>query len=328
MQLRLSVIIPAHNPHPGRLARTVAGLRAQTLPVSDWELLIVDNASTEVAGFAALDLAWHPQARIVQEPQLGLTAARLRGFAVSAGEIFLLVDDDNVLASNYLAEVVRLFSGEPGLGAVGGRSAPEFESPPEAWSRAFDSLLALRDLGEQSRRANWRDPNPRAYPDCAPIGAGLALRRVEAEAYARALAADPRRRAFDRTGTQLISGGDNDLAMTVLENGLEVGYEPGLLLTHLIPTRRSQREYLGPLNRAIARSWVQVLALHHIQLWRPISRSTVKIRQARAWLRARAWMSPANWVRWQGLCGHFEGLADLAEAERIPPGANAEKSSQ
>lgn len=309
--MNLSVIVPAHNPHPGRLARTLAGLRAQTLPPPAWELIIADNASADPAVFAALDLAWHPHARVIRESRLGLTAARLRGFAESHGDLIVLVDDDNVLDPGYLAAVSAHFADDPELGAAGGRSLPEFENAPPAWMREFDGLLALRDLGDEPGRARWREGEHRAYPACAPIGAGLALRRAGADAYAAALARDLRRQAFDRTGSQLVSGGDNDLVMTVLEAGLAVAYFPDLRLTHLIPARRSEPSYLGGINRAIARSWVRVLGLHGIQPWRPIPRWTVRGRQARLWFRGRAWQSPAHWVRWQGACGHFEGLADL-----------------
>jgi hypothetical protein len=135
-----------------------------------------------------------------------------------------------------------------------------------------------------------------------------------AQAYAAALAEDPRRAAFDRTGRQLVSGGDNDLVMTALEAGCGVAYFPELVLTHLIPARRLERDYLGALNRAIMRSWVRVLALHGIVLWPPVSRASVPLRQARAWWRTRAWAGPAEWIRWQGRCGQFEGQADIAGA--------------
>ncbi len=307
----LSVIIPAHNPHAGRLARTLAGLRAQSLPASDWELIIIDNASRDPTIFLALDLSWHPRARVVREEKLGLTAARLRGFAETFGDFLILVDDDNILAPDYLAFVAQAFAADASLGALGGRSLPEFEAPPPEWTRAFDGLLALRDLGHIPVRAAWTTCTPRTYPLCAPIGAGLALRRSAATTYVAALEHDERRRAFDRTGTQLVSGGDNDLVMTVLETGLAVAYEPALRLTHLIPSGRSELAYLGRLNRAIARSWVRVLALHGIQPWPPIPRWSVPLRQARARLRAGIVLTPAARVRWQGVCGHFEGLADL-----------------
>ncbi len=43
--MRLSVIIPTHNPDPGRLGRVLAGLRDQSLDGVEWETVIVDNAS-------------------------------------------------------------------------------------------------------------------------------------------------------------------------------------------------------------------------------------------------------------------------------------------
>lgn len=159
--------------------------------------------------------------------------------------------------------------------------------------------------------ARWDHDQPRDYPACAPIGAGMALRRVAATRYVDALTGDPARAAFDRSGAGLVSGGDNDLVMTVLEAGLSVAYFPELVLTHLIPPRRTGRDYLGALNRAIARSWVRVLALHGIRHWPAITPRSVPLRQARAWWRTRAWRGPAEWVRWQGRCGQFEGQADL-----------------
>jgi len=318
--MKLSVIVPAHNPEPGRLARTLAGLRRQTLPANTWETLLIDNAST-VPLAAEMWLGQGPEnLTVVRENRLGLTAARLRGFAAASGDLFILVDDDNVLAPDYLAAAAARFAVDPLLGAAGGRSAPEFAAEPPGWTREFDGLLAVRDLGAEPRWASWQDPAPREYPACAPIGAGMVLRRHAAETYARAVERDPRRLAFDRTGTRLVSGGDNDLVLTVLEAGLAVAYFPELALTHLIPPGRTRPRYLGALNRAIARSWVGVLALHGIVIWPAVGRRSVPLRQARAWVRARAWTSPAAWVRWQGRCGTFEGQADLADGAETAAG--------
>ncbi len=309
----LSVIVCTHNPRPASLARVRDGLRSQNLPAARWELLLIDNASADPAAVSAPDWSWHPRARIVREETLGLTAARLRGFAEARGGVFVLVDDDNVLAADYLQAVADAFAGDAALGAAGGRSVPEFESPPPPWVRSFDGMLALRERAPDVPRANWRATGPREYPACAPVGAGMAVRRDAAEAYATGVRADPRRRALDRAGRSLVSGGDNDLVMTVLETGLDVAYLPGLVLTHLIPAARTDTTYLGGLNRATMRSWLRVLALHGIRTWPPVPRGTVALRQFRAWWRSRAWQGDAAWVRWQGQCGQFEGQADLAD---------------
>jgi glycosyltransferase involved in cell wall biosynthesis len=299
----LSVIICAHNPHPGRLARTLAGLRAQTLPTDQWELLLVDNAS--VPPLAPPDL---PNARLVLEPQPGLTYARRRGLRESSAAYCVFVDDDNVLAPDYLAEVLAIFAAQPSVGAIGGKSLPAFDVEPAPWAREFYSLLALRDLGDAVLLSPATAPVPPAYPACAPIGAGLAVRT----AAARAWLDRPASAVTDRRGTDLASGGDNDIVLTLLAQGWRVGYFPALSLRHLIPAGRLTRDYLARLNRGIARSWVQVLALHGANPWPRIQPATVPLRQLKAWFIHRAWAGPANYIRWQGACGHFSGLATLS----------------
>lgn len=306
----ISVIIPTHNPHPGRLRRTLAGLRAQTLTESAWETIVVDNAST--AAIEAEQIAPDAPAhlRVVGEQHLGLTAARRCGIRAARGQLIVMVDDDNVLAPDYLAQIAAHFTAHPRLGAAGGKSVPEFESTPEPWVREFDGLLACRDLGDQEMIATslWSDSRQRdEYPACSPIGAGLALRRPALQPWLESEDSS----LPDRRGTALSSGGDNDIVLTALRAGWSVGYFPSLALTHLIPTVRVQRDYLARLNRGISRSWLQVLAKHAICPWTPIASWTVPLRQAKAWWAYRAWQNPAAYVRWQGACGHFEGRATL-----------------
>jgi glycosyltransferase involved in cell wall biosynthesis len=45
--INVSVIICTHNPRPHYLSRVPAALRSQTLPMEQWELLVIDNASHE-----------------------------------------------------------------------------------------------------------------------------------------------------------------------------------------------------------------------------------------------------------------------------------------
>ncbi len=304
----LTVVICAHNPHRGRLARTLAGLAAQSLPAAAWDLLLVDNRSAP-----ALDSALFPaaimRARVLREPTLGLTPARLRGIAEATGELLVFVDDDNILSPGYLATAVALFNAHPALAAAGGPVVPEWEIPPPAWSAPFHGLLALRDLGSAPMIASGGAAA--LWPNFAPVGAGLVIRRSAALAYAAALAADPRRRALDRTGGSLASGGDNDLVFTALHAGGAVGYFPSLSLTHLIPSGRLDATYLAKLNRGIMRTWVRVLALHGQCSWPAIPLWTLPLRVARAYLRARPWRGPAARIRAAGLVGQLEGQADL-----------------
>lgn len=306
--MKLSVIIPTHNPDTGRLRRTLAGLRAQTLPAIEWETLLVNNASVRFPDPAFFTDCAPANFSIVPEPALGLTSARRRGFHAARAELAVLVDDDNVLAPDYLARTIALFAAHPRVGALGGKSAPEFAVSPPEWVREFFPLLALRDPGENAMLSSGLRPAGAArneYPACAPIGAGMALRRA---AWTTWLDARPAGTApSDRRGAALASGGDNDIVLTLMRAGWEVGYFPSLSLLHLIPAARLDPAYLARLNRGIQQSWMQVLTLHDANPWPPLTPPGAALRKARAWFGRRAWTSPAARIRWRGDCGHFEG---------------------
>jgi glycosyltransferase involved in cell wall biosynthesis len=306
--MELSVVIPTHNPDPGRLQRTLLALRGQTLASDRWETILINNGSERFpkadwfAGCAPANF------RIIEEPLLGLTHARKRGFAVAKGAFSVLVDDDNVLAADYLATTLALFAEHPRVGLLAGKSLPDFEVPAPEWTREFHALLALRDLGDRPLLSNGLHPAGAVrneYPAFAPIGAGMALRRTAWEDWLKAR--ETRAGPGDRRGGDLASSGDNDIVLCAMRAGWEVGYFPELLLTHLIPLARLDASYLARLNHGIQKSWMQVLTLHDANPWSPLTPFGAALRKFKAWLTQRPWRSSAARVRWCGTCGHFEG---------------------
>jgi glycosyltransferase involved in cell wall biosynthesis len=120
----ISVAICTHNPRLDYLSRALDGLRSQTLPVAQWEFLLIDNAS-EVPVSGSVDLAWHPNARVVVESKLGITSARIRAMREFAGDLLVFLDDDNVMAPDYLQRCSELFAERADLGAASGCILPE-----------------------------------------------------------------------------------------------------------------------------------------------------------------------------------------------------------
>ena len=305
----LSVIVPAHNPDPERLRQVLAGLRAQSLVPAAWECLLVDNASTAFPLLSEWTGEVPPNMRVVHEPNLGLTSARKAGLRATRGAIAVFADDDNVLAPDYLEQVIAIFAGHARVGVIGGKVLPRFEMPPPGWAEEFLPLLALRDLGEVAMVSNGlrhEGHPPNRYPAFAPIGAGMALRREAANAWLDA-GATGTAGLDDRRGQELSSAGDNDIVFCAMRAGWEVGYFPQLALTHLIPQTRLDAGYLARLNRGIQKSWMQVLLLHDGCPWSPVTPLGSRLRKLKAWFTYRAWASPAARIRWWGACGHFEG---------------------
>ncbi|MDB6077813.1 MAG: glycosyl transferase family 2 [Akkermansiaceae bacterium] len=258
----LTVILPAHNPRPEYLRRTLAGLRAQALPYDRWELLVIDNGSDPpLAG--QHDLSWHPQGRHFREDVLGVMVARRLGFRIAKADLIVNVDDDNVLAPDYLEQALGIAVRFPNLGVWGGHIAPEFEATPEEWTKPWWNLLAIRSVSQ----AQWSNL---IYQDVTtPPGAGMCIRRPVAEAYVAKTEKEPKRLKLCRQGKGVISAGDCDLAYTACDIGMGTGLFPGLRLTHLISAVRVTEEYLARLVEGINYSTVMLRAIRGDRTDRP-----------------------------------------------------------
>ena len=251
----VSVIICSHNPREDYLRRVLDALKAQTLPATEWELLLVDNASSlPLAG--RFDLSRHPHARHVREEKLGLTHARLRGIAESKGALLVFVDDDNVLRADYLQACVKISADCPWLGAWNGSCIPEFEVEPPAELRPY--LWGL--LTEKLSASVWAKLPMGGM--ALPTGAGMAVRRAVAEQYRELALHDPLRQALGRNGKRLGAGEDSDMALTTFRLGLGAGRFPELELTHLIPARRLTLDYLEPLFEGFGYGSIILNAIH------------------------------------------------------------------
>ena len=233
--MNLSVIICTHNPRESYLRRTIEGLRSQTAPHADWELLLVDNASDEPLG-SRVDLSWHPRGRHTREEELGLTPARLRGIAEARGDLLIFVDDDNVLRCDYLEVASRISASYPYLGAFGGSIEAEFEIEPDPRVRSLLHSLAIRPV-TGTKWANFGIGS-------IPYGAGLCVRAKVARIYAANTSGSEIRRCLGRRGGNVMGGEDLDLAMTSYDLGMGVGLFGELVVTHLIDKCRLSPQYL------------------------------------------------------------------------------------
>jgi glycosyltransferase involved in cell wall biosynthesis len=249
--MQASVIICTHNPRPDYLRRVLDALKTQTLPKEQWELLLIDNASKEPLA-KVWDLSWHPHARHIREDELGLTPARLRGIKESTGELLVFVDDDNVLAQDYLKIAAEINLTRPYIGAFGGQIVGDFEEAPPVWLQPHLHFLVIRSV-ERDMWSNLFDS-----AKTIPVGAGLCVRSSIAHEYAKVIASDPFRAGLDRKGINLISGGDIDLALTACDMGLGTGLFAELRLSHLIPTNRMKETYIENLVENIVYSGLLV----------------------------------------------------------------------
>jgi glycosyltransferase involved in cell wall biosynthesis len=237
MQTPVSVILCTHNPRDDYFRRALEGLRAQAMPLEQWEFLLIDNASSESLA-KSWDISWHPRGRHIQEDQIGLTAARLRGIRESRGDLLVFVDDDNILAPNFLERAVAISKAHPYLGVFGaGSLVPEFEvSPPKELLPRL-GLLAVRTVPSVVWSNNARDTG------AIPWGAGLCVVRGVANHYRELVDSLNVSAVLGRRGQQLFSGEDDVFSWAAVAVGLGFGLFPELRLTHLIWAGRLNQDY-------------------------------------------------------------------------------------
>ncbi|MFW5883131.1 MAG: glycosyltransferase family 2 protein, partial [Verrucomicrobiota bacterium] len=141
---KVSVIIPTYN-RKALLARAIESVQAQTF--TDFELLVIDDGSTDGTAelMAALD---EPRLRYLQQPQnAGVAAARNRGLREARGRYIAFLDSDDTWLPHKLASQVEILDAAPeavglvygGVEDVGADTTRTFL--PEAEGRIFEALL-------------------------------------------------------------------------------------------------------------------------------------------------------------------------------------------
>jgi glycosyltransferase involved in cell wall biosynthesis len=256
----VSLVICCHN-GASRLPVTLAHLKVQQPSNVAWEILLIDNASTDDTARVALECWSEGPAplRVIAEPRLGLGFARERGLAEAKYEFVAFVDDDNWVACDWVATAFEVLAGEPGLGAVDSIRDPACEVPAPEWFEKFHSSYAVlteRDLKEAKQ--------PNSYLS----GAGLCVRKA---AWMRLVGEGFRFQLRGRSGQRLWGGEDTELTFALALNGWRLRTEPRLRLQHFMPAHRLSWNYLRRLQRGYGTSWVMLDAYTQYSLCSPRS---------------------------------------------------------
>ena len=242
----VSVIICCHNSGK-RLPETLRHLAEQVVEEGiPWEVVIVDNASTDDTQAVVREHWSHPavELRVVSEPQAGLSHARQRGVDSSQYEILSFIDDDNWVDPFWILRVSKFFALHPEAAAVGGATSPVIEGHPPEW---FHPVSLFYAVGEQHK---WSG-DITDEPGSLLWGAGMTLRK---SAYNRLIHDGFEFACTGRRGRRLTAGEDAELCMALKASGWRLHYDPLLKLEHLIPMARLKWSYARRLMCGIGRS--------------------------------------------------------------------------
>ncbi len=196
-----------------------------------YEVIVVDNNSTDGTRHVAEAFAESGLVRCVHEPAQGVSHARNLGVATASADIVAFSDDDVRVDPTWIRAIARAFAEHPDVDMVGGKVEPEWQAQPPAWlGQAGHAPLAIVDYGAEPFRIA-----PDA-PRCL-ISANVAIRRRSLE---RLHGFSPR---LQRVRDGIGSTEDHDFQMRLLETGAAALYDPRIAARAIVPPERLTKRY-------------------------------------------------------------------------------------
>ena len=117
---KVSVIVPVYN-HERFIGRCMRSLLQQTMDKNSYEIILVDDASTDLTPYAIEQFSSRFASHIVtirNEENLGLPASLNKALAVAVGEFIVRVDSDDFVNENFLTFLYQYLVMNPQADAV------------------------------------------------------------------------------------------------------------------------------------------------------------------------------------------------------------------
>ena len=112
--MKISVVITAYN-EEAYLPSCLEALGAQDFPKENFEIIVVDNNSTDKTAEIAKDFG----ARVIEEKRQGYVFGLNTGMYAAGNEIIAVTDADTIVAQDWLTEINRAFGNEKVVAVTG-----------------------------------------------------------------------------------------------------------------------------------------------------------------------------------------------------------------
>ena len=213
----VSVIIPTYN-DASRLRYCLQALATQTLSRDSFEVIVVDNGSTDDTSAVLEEFPWVHAAR---EERPGSYAARNRGLELARGDLLAFTDSDCIPEPDWLECALAHMQAHPEHARIAGRITVFFRDPD-------------RPTGVELYEAMHAFPQERYAAQGFGATANMVTRRSVFEAVG----------PFDEA---LMSGGDNEWGRRAMRSGAVIVFADNVSVRH--PARRT----IGELHRKTMR---------------------------------------------------------------------------
>jgi glycosyltransferase involved in cell wall biosynthesis len=234
--MRLSVILPTRNRAP-LLGDCLASLVGQNFSFDLFEVLVVDNGSSDDTERIARRYTSQLPLRYLFEPEAGLHTARHAGLRAARADILVYGDDDIVADPGWLSSIDSAFR-EADVALVGGNNRPLFEAQPPAWllrwwERPAGNGHAISHLSILDFGKGQFDINPGWVWGC-----NFSIRR---SVLLRAGGFHPD--AMPAESLRLRGDGETSVSSAIRKAGLRARFHSGASVAHRVSVARMSADY-------------------------------------------------------------------------------------
>lgn len=275
----ITAVVCTHN-RVRHLVKAVESLISQSLPKSKYEILVVDNASTDDTPSVVRERFGDVvNLRYVHEPVLGLSQARNAGWQNARGKYVAYLDDDAVAVPGWLVSALEGFD-SPKHGCVGGKIDLIWETPPPAW--LVGELLGALGFIDWSpvpaviQPWQWLGGGNSAYPTDL-------LRKIGGFST-----------GLGRKGNCLLSNDENWVRERIEAMGLACYYHPGMKIGHCVGADRLNKQWFVRRGYWQGISDAVMIALTDGSTRARVRRAIVSLRELCKPRRMRALLLPAG----------------------------------
>ena len=144
--MRFSVVVATCN-RVRLLGRVVEALVAQSMARDRFELIVVDDGSTDGTEALGAELAERHGVRYVRQANRGAAAARNRGIAEATGDAVAFTDDDCLVPTDWLERLADGYARHPEVVGVGGALVPEPQALRSSAVARYEQWVAREVYG-------------------------------------------------------------------------------------------------------------------------------------------------------------------------------------
>ncbi|MCJ7636552.1 MAG: glycosyltransferase [Nitrososphaeraceae archaeon] len=241
----VSIIIPTYN-RAKLLSNTLHSFITQNFPKNDYEILVVDNNSSdntkEIVSFIQKKSPVY--IRYLVEKRQGVHYARNTAALNSNSKILYFTDDDMIADKNLLKTLIAAFNIKHSIACVGGKILPKWENNPPKWilKYCYNGWLSLNDRKEKLIIASY------------DVGIYSCHQAILREVLIKSGGFNP-----ENTKGEWLGDGETGLNIKIARLGYDFAYIGESIIYHFVPSSRMTQKYINSrfANQGRADSYTQ-----------------------------------------------------------------------